>query len=154
MTANTYTLLDRSNEKTTHAVNSVALTSANFDAQNTLQLAYEASMQAITLGNLDRQSTATVINFPVTVPTNNFAQRELKLLIRYQGDTTSDVFKLEIGTPDLSSLVMLPESDFVKLDDTSIMAAWVTDFEALAVSPDDLTETVTVLSAQVVGRNI
>jgi hypothetical protein len=89
------------------------------------------------------------------LPVSNFARRELKLLLRYQGDVTGDIFTLEIPTPDLAALTMeTGDANFVNLADAGVMAQFVTDFVALARSPVDDTETVTILSAQVVGRNL
>jgi hypothetical protein len=45
-------------------------------------------------------------------------------------------------------------SDQVVLADAGEMAAFVTAFEAIGRSPDDDEETVTVLRARIVGRNI
>ncbi len=154
MTENIYTLLDVNNKKTSHTVSSTALTSVNFDAEVSLQTAYETAMQAITIGNLDRQSTNTVIDFPVVEPTNNFALRETKLLVRYTGNITNKQYKLEIGTPDMSVLTLIPKTDFIKLDDGGVMATFKSEFEAFASAPDVLAEGVTIQSVQSVGRNI
>jgi len=150
-----YTLIDHSNEKTRHNIELQAITSANLDTVLTNIGAYQTALGGIVLGTVSVQDVHAVVNnISSTIPANSFAQRELKLLIRYAGDTTGDVFTLTIGTPDLANLTIASGSDFVTLADGGIMADWVTAFEAIARSPDDDTETVTVLSAQVVGRNI
>lgn len=87
------------------------------------------------------------------VPSSPFAQRELKILVNYVGNTSQKPFSVEIPTPDLAALT-LNNTDEVVLADGGVMAAWVTAFETLAKSPDSDTETVTVTSAFVKGRNI
>lgn len=89
------------------------------------------------------------------IPTDNFARRELKMLIRYVGDTTGSVHKMEFPCPDLDVLTMESgDANYVNIADAGVMAAWVAAFEAFARSPDDDTESVTIQSAQVKGRNI
>jgi len=148
-------IVDISGEASTHAVHGIAITAANYDAQVALIAAYDTALQNIIIGELQvADFHADIFNISSDLPTNNFAQRELKILVRYQGDTSGDIFTVEIACPDLTNLTLLPNTDFVDLADGDIMAAWVTAFEALARAPGAPTETVTVLSAQVVGRNI
>lgn len=87
------------------------------------------------------------------IPASPYAQRELKILLSYQGNDTERVFRLEIPTPDLVALT-LGANDSVVLADGGVMAAFVTAFEAVARAPDDDAEEVTVVGARVVGRNI
>jgi hypothetical protein len=81
-----------------------------------------------------------------------YAQRELKWLITYQGDSSGKLFSIEIACPDITDNIV-PATDLADLASTD-WAAWVTAFEDFARSPDDLAETVTVVSARLVGRNI
>ena len=106
------------------------------------------------LGEVYSQSVNILTNYDPTTPANNFAQREIKLLIRYQDTVSGKLYTLEIPTPDLANLTIPVESDFVTLADAGIMAAWVTAFENVAKAPDEPINSVNVLSAQVVGRNI
>lgn len=87
------------------------------------------------------------------IPASPYAQRELKILLSYQGADTDRVFRLEIPTPDLTALT-LGANDSIVLADGDVMAAFVTAFEAVARAPDDDAETVTVVGARLVGRNI
>jgi len=48
---------------------------------------------------------------------------------------------------------VVPNTDVADITSTD-WAAFVTAFEAYAKSPDDVAETVTVIDARVVGRNI
>jgi len=150
-----YTLIDHSNEKTRHNIELQAITSGNLDSVLTNIGAYQTALGNIVLGTVSIEDVHALIdNISEAIPASQFAQRELKLLIRYVGDTSGKTFTLTIGTPDLDSLEISPGSQFVNLSDAGIMAAWVTAFEAIARSPESDTETVTVVSAQVVGRNI
>lgn len=149
------TIVDVTDEATNHSISGIAVTAANYDAQVALIAAYDTALQNIIIGELQvADFHADIFEISSALPTNNFAQRELKLLIRYQGDTNGDIFTISIGCPDLANLTLLGSTDFIDLADGGIMAAWVTAFEALARVPGVPGETVTVLSAQIVGRNI
>jgi len=85
-------------------------------------------------------------------PTDEFAQRELKWLVTYKGNTTEKLFRFEVPTADPTGR-LLPGSDEADMTNTE-MAAFITAFETLAKSPDDDTEGVTVMSVRLVGRNL
>lgn len=92
-------------------------------------------------------------------PTSNWAQRENKILVTYQGDTSLKLFTIEIPTANLDVLTLSEDSDAIVLVDgdgetPGPMEAFVTAFETIARSPDSDEETVTVLRARYVGRNI
>lgn len=116
--------------------------------------ALKTALDAIILG-VQAKETVTIYDTVLSgaVPASPFAQRELKLLVTYQGDTTLKKFRSEIPTPDLAALT-LAAGDSVVLADGGVMAAFVTAFEAIARNPEDDTETVTVIGAKLVGRNI
>lgn len=114
------------------------------------------ALDAITLGVLARdQWVGDKTEIDPSVPTNNFAQRELKLRISMIGNAGSPEFYRTIPTPDLSLVTIVPDSGGV-IDITQgvEMLALVAAIEALARHPDDPTETVTVTKMTVVGRNI
>jgi len=145
---------DYSNEKSSWGFSVVTLTGANVAAQQTLLDALTAATDDIVLTAATREETVYKRTLHAGAqPTNPLAQRENKWLVRYQGDATFKTFTLEIPGADLSKLSTSPQSDFADLTDTDI-AAWVTAFEAVAKSPDDPTETVTVKAIQLVGRRI
>jgi len=148
------TIVDRNGEKSTHTITGVALTAANFDAQVGLVGTYRTALENMILGEIDRQSINVPTDYNPTLPTSGFAQRELKLLVRYQSTVSGKIYTLEVATPDLANLTFLGASDFIDLDDAGIGDAWRDAFEGYARAPDVPTESVTVLSAQVVGRNI
>jgi len=145
---------DYSNEKSSWGFSVATLSAANVAAQQTLLDTLTTATDAIVLTAATKEETV----FKRTIhagaqPTNALAQRENKWLVRYIGDATFKKFSLEIPGADLSKLSTSPQSDFADLTDTDI-AAWVTAFEAVAKSPDDPTETVTVQSIQFVGRRL
>lgn len=79
------------------------------------------------------------------------AQRELKWLVRYHGDSTMNKYTFTIPTADVDLVL-----DGTDLMDMTLQAAidLVGAIEAFARTPDDSTETVTVDEIRLVGRNI
>lgn len=92
--------------------------------------------------------SSTLTNVPPSEPT---AQIELKFQFTYEGNTSHKKYRVEIPTADPSKTIA--GTDQVNLADTDV-AAFVTAFEALARSPDDDTETVTIIDGRLVGRNV
>lgn len=86
------------------------------------------------------------------VPASVWANRELGLLVSYEGDTLGEKFRVTVPAPDLDNLTLLA-NDKVELADGGIMAAFVTAWEAIARNPHNDAETVTVTGAEIVGRN-
>jgi len=116
--------------------------------------AFKTALDAIILGvQADEKITIYNTTLSAAVPVSPFAQRELKILLRYQGDTTGRKRSVEIPTPDLAALTLVGK-DQVLLADGGVMAAFVTAFEAIARMPDNAAETVTVTGAEIVGRNL
>jgi len=147
-----FQITDYSNEKSNFSVNSTVLTAGNFAAQQTLAAALSAAVDDLTIGVLTKQiALVPVIDAP-DIATDPYAQRELKWFVRYQGDSSGKLFSIEIAAPDITGNVV-PNSDVADITSTD-WAAFVTAFEAYAKSPDDVAETVTVIDARVVGRNI
>jgi len=155
----TLSILDYTSEKSNHKVPSYQIDAANLATWLTGWGDYKTALGAILIGTLQKENVAiydTVLSN--TAPTDPYAQRETKLLVRYRGDTNGQLYTLTIACPDLSALTFatgaLGNSDYITLADGGVMAAWVTAFEAIARSPELDTETVTVESVQVVGRNL
>lgn len=134
----------------------IVLTGANVENFATSLGTFRTALDAIIRGVI-RQS---VIKYEDTLvsgalPASQDARRELKMLVRYVGDSTGDKFTMEIATPDLSALTLeTGDANFVNLADAGVMATFVTEFEGLVRSPDDPTEAVTIRKIQIVGRNI
>lgn len=161
MTSGSYanlTYLDFSSEKSTNKVPSYNIDAANLATWLTGWGAYKTASAGITLGTQQKEQVIiydTVLSN--SLPASQVAQRESKLLVRYRGDTTGELFTMTIPTADLAALTFaagaLGNTDYIVIADGGVMAAWVIAFEAIARSPRDDSEAVTVESVQVVGRN-
>jgi len=95
----------------------------------------------------------TVLN--QNLPTSPYAQRELKLKVNYVGDSGGAPTYLTIACPDLSALTLVGRNE-VLLDDSAggnVMAPLVSAMEAIMVYPGTDDETITIQSAEIVGRN-
>jgi hypothetical protein len=151
-TQNTFQITDYSNEKSSFGVTSITANAGNLAAQQTLAAALFAAIEDLTIGELTKQVMALNIYDTPAIPTDVYAQREMKWLVSYQGDSSGKIFQIEIAAPDLTGNVAT-NSDLANLASTD-WAAFVTAFEAYVRSPDNGTETVTVIKAVNVGRNI
>lgn len=151
-TRNLFQITDYSNEKSTLQVTSVTANAGNLAAQQTLAAALAGAIEDLTIGELTKQAMNLVILDTPAIPTSPYAQREMKWLVSYQGDTLGKIFTSEIACPDITDNVAV-NTDIANLESTD-WAAFVTAFEAFVRSPDDATETVTVIAAKLVGRNI
>jgi len=147
-----FQITDYSNEKSSFGVNSTVLTAGNFTAQQALAAALAGAIDDLTIGELTKQIALVPVLDTPAIPTDPYAQRELKWLVRYQGDVSGKMFSIEIAAPDITGNVV-PNTDVADITSTD-WAAFVTAFEAYAKSPDDVAEAVTVIDARVVGRNI
>lgn len=151
-TQNTITINDYSNEKSSFGVTSITANAGNLAAQQTAAAALVAAVEDLTIGEVVKQSMNLVILDSPATPTSPYAQREMKWLVSYIGDSSGKAFSVEIAAPDITDNVV-PNSDVADLNSTD-WAAFVTAFEAYVRSPDNGTETVTVTGARLVGRNI
>jgi len=151
-TVNTFQITDYSNEKSSFGVTSITATAGNLAAQQTLAADLAAAVVDLTIGEVTKQQMALVILDTPAIPTSPYAQRELKWLVQYIGDASGKIFSTEIAAPNITDNVAA-NTDIADLTSTD-WAAFVTAFEAFVRSPDNGTETVTVLGARVVGRNI
>jgi len=151
-TQNVIQITDYSNEKSSFGVTSVTANAGNLAAQQTLAAALVGAVEALTIGEVTKQSMNLVILDAPAIPTSPFAQREMKWLVQYQGATSGKIFTVEIAAPDITDNVA-PNTDIADLSSTD-WAAFVAAFEAYVKSPDNGTEAVTVIKAKLVGRNI
>jgi len=152
MTKATLTLLDASNEGTPVSVTSQVLTAANFDAQVSAFTAFRSAVEALTLGTAQRWVLAQSTDGSNTLPTNPYAQRELKWLVRYRGATSGKMYSLEIPAPDVTGN-LVANSDLA--DPTSAdWVAFISAFEAFARTPDNPSALVEFVDARLVGRNL
>lgn len=150
---NTITFVDYSDEKSTMSVYNgsiTALTIAAYLTQlGTLRTATEAITKGVVVGTSWVGDKDTLAAVP---PTDVFAQRELKWLVRYENVVSHNIYTMEIPTADPTAR-LLPASDKADLADTEI-AAWVTAFEAIGRSPENDIDGVGVLDITLVGRNL
>ena len=148
------TIRDYSKETSRFTVNYGAVTAVSLPGLLTDWGNLKTATQGIILG-VQANETLNIDNtiLSTAVPASPFAQRELKIEVSYTGDVSGKTFQVEIPTPDLAALT-LNNTDEVLLADGGVMAAFVTAFETIARSPDNDTETVTVVKALVKGRNI
>jgi len=148
-----FQLLDYSDERSSTSIHVGDITAVSLPGFLTEFGALRTAIEGITLGVVSKESwvgdDTTLSNTP---PSDPNAQREVKWLVRYTGDTTDKLYSLEIATAELAGGHLLAGSDMADLAETD-MAAFVTAFEDIARTPDDDTETVTVQSIQFVGRN-
>lgn len=147
-----FSIRDYSNEMSNFGVTAITGTAGNLTAELAEAAALASAIENLTIGHLDKYTYAIVpLDTPLT-PSSPFAQREMKWLVSYMGDTSGKVYSLEIAAPDLTDNTV-PNSDVADLTSTD-WAAFVTAFEAFARAPDNGTETVTIIGARLVGRNI
>lgn len=146
---------DFSDETSTTQVFTGAITAVSIAGYLTALGNYRTAVEGITLGVVSHEKIVmdtTIIS--AARPVSAFAQRELKWLVRYHGNTSNKKFQLEIPTPDLSDAdILVPGTDVADLTFPA-MATWVTNFEGFARSPDSDTENVTVDEVVLVGRNL
>lgn len=151
-TLNTVQITDYSNEKSSLGLTSVTANAGNLAAQQTAAAALVAAINDLTIGEVTKQIMSLVILDAPAIPSSPYAQRELKWLVQYVGDASGKIFTSEIAAPDITDNVA-PNTDIADLSSAD-WVAFVTAFEGYVRSPDNGTETVTVLGAKVVGRNI
>lgn len=150
-----FTLLDYSNEKSGMSFYAGDITAVSLPGFLTEFGALRTAVEGITAGTMAKEEWVgdrTILSN--TPPASAQAQRELKWLVTYQGDTSQKLFQMEIPTADLGVAgILVPGTDLADLSQTQ-MAAFVTAFEQIARTPDSDLETVTVISIRFVGRNL
>jgi hypothetical protein len=153
------TLTDYSGESSPLKVYNGAVTAASVAGYLTDLGTFRTATDNLTLGTIEREQWVgdnTLISN--ILPTDPDAQRERKGLVTYVGNTTSKLYTLTIPTIRTKALdgttsLLTPGTDLFDLS-AGLVAAWVAEFEGLARTPDNDTETVTVQSIRLVGRNI
>lgn len=126
------------------------LTAGNIVAQTTAINTLANALAAVTLGNMAAQSI-TLSRTPIdaTLPTDPFAQRETKWLLRYHSVSALKKFVSEVPNADLALLAANSDmADMVGAEFAALKTIW----EQIVRDPDD--NELTILdSAQHVGRN-
>jgi hypothetical protein len=147
----TFTLRDYDKELGTVTIHNGAITSVSIAGFLTAFGALRSAIDTITNGVVAKEMWVgdnTILSN--SIPTGETVQRENKWLVVYEGDTSKKKFQVELPTADPTGR-LLTNTNQADLADTDI-AAFVTAFEAIARSPDDDTETVTVLEIRYVQR--
>jgi len=144
------TLLDFNSEKSVFSITAPVISAANFAAQETLRAALGTAIANITLGTLNKAEFGNVDFLTNTPPASEIAQRESAWLIRYVDDVTQVMYHVTLGTADQVGHMSASAKGFADLAEADV-AAFVTAFEAYALSPDG--NAVTVQSIMHVGRN-
>jgi len=148
----TISITDFSQESSSFGYSAAEFTSGNIVAQTALHQALIDATEDMSIGHVSKAQVASVLLDDYGVPTTPYAQRELKALVTYQGVTSGNLFQVEIPAPALIGNLVAGTDSF-DLTATDV-AAWVTAFVGVAKAPDDLTDSVIVLSMRLVGRNI
>jgi len=143
---------DWSGEVSGFELTTLALDGSSYSALGTLYTALDDAIADLTSGQLAKKSFGNRIN--ESSDNGPFgANREDKILVTYKGDTSEKLFRFEIPCRSLVEANLLANSDMLDMANGEV-AALVTAIEDLARSPDNGTETVTVISLRLVGRNI
>lgn len=138
-------------ESTVWRVPIATLTAANYVAKAALVSALTAAVDAVIIGNVNKDVTTILESILSLAPAaTQLAQRENKWLLRYRDGATNQKFTVSIGTADLTQLPL--HSEFMDLtagNGATLKAA----FEAIVVNPLVAADPVTLDSVQFVGRN-
>lgn len=124
---------------------------ANYAATMTAVAALWAGCLGIITGNLKVSHVSTrEVAYGANPPSNQFAQRETKWLIRYKDNTTNEIFRNELPTADLSLLTQ--NSDTITDFSAGVLLAFKNAWEAIVKSPNG--NAVTMISLQHVGKRL
>jgi len=148
----TWTYSDWGNERSSFDVYTATINAASMAGITAALATLKSEVEGITIGESHKEALfvrSLLSNDPAS---SESAQRERKWLVTYKGNTTEKLFRVEIPCADPTGR-LLPLSDLADPDNADV-AAFIAAFEAVAKSPDDGAEGVTVQSVRLVGRNI
>lgn len=138
--------MDFSNEVSVVSYNVANTAIGGVDVQSLL-----VATAALSIGTVKKVEQSTVVaNAGVTPPTNPFAQREMKWLVKFVDDVTGFAVQVEIPCPDLTG-------NIVSASDLALVtsADWVAYIAAAeAVVKSNVGNAVSFVGASLVGRNI
>lgn len=147
-----FTLRDASKEDSVVKVYNGPITAISLPGYLTQLGDFRTALDNLTLCNIAREQwTGDVTELDQNQASNPFAQRELKLKIDYIGDNGSPIRHFTVAGPDLAALTIV--NDQIVLADGGVMEAFVTAAEAMMRHPLDDTEAITIVGAEIVGRN-
>lgn len=150
----TATLNDYSNEKTrtNFRVADVTDDAGEATVVAALEAGLKTAIEGITNGVfVSNKYSLDTVKYSNGSAASEDAQRERKIIVFYEDDTTFDVYSLEIGTADVTEIVLFANSDEIDITDTAF-AALVTWMETNMLSKAG--NSITVLRAELVGRNL
>jgi len=146
------TLKDYDSESTTFRVHAADLNAGNIAAQLTLQSNLGAAINNMVLGSLQTIRYGNGVISGSAAPSDPFAQRESRWLVRYHDAVTGKQYRVELGTADYSNLD--PNNrDHAFIGDAGDVDAFVTAFEAYVLAPDT-NNAVEIDEILAVGRNV
>lgn len=150
----TTTFRDRSKEQSKVTLHNAPITALNIADFLSDYGDLKVAMAALSLGVLYRDlwvGDSTLLD--ESIPTDPYAQREIGLRFHYIGNTTMKKFFITLPAPNLSLVTYDGQTDQVDITQGAEVIALVAAIEAIGRSPDDDAENITVVSAEVVGRN-
>lgn len=138
-------------EKGSMSFEGLSLSAANYDAQVALHEALITAVQALTTMPIHkRQTVASEAILTSTRPTDPYAQREIKWLVRFHDNVTGQPLTVTVPGADLSLLDA--GSEVLDLTGTEA-AAFKTAFEAYVKAGEGSDNAVVVDQILFVGRN-
>lgn len=150
------TFRDRDGEESTFQLPNQAITAGNIAAFLTDYGGLKTALDALVLGVLAKDQWVgdrTIID--TSTPSDNFAQREIKLKFTMIGDSGGQEFHRTLPTPDLALVTILPDTGgAIDMGAGTELPAAISAIELLGRHPDDQTETITVTRVEMVGRNL
>jgi len=148
---------DYDSEKSSTSVNVAETTELTLAAQNIAIEALRTAMNGLTIAPVSKSSQTDIIFDTETIPTDPFAQREIKWVVIVQ-DASGNKFKAnELPTANLDLLEggskYLVKGGVVTVTTAAAAVnAFVTAYEALALSQSG--EALTIVDIYQVGRNV
>ena len=146
------TFMDYDRELSTFKLNTAQLDAATVITIGATVAAFRAAVAGISGATFKSERFTQFDNQLSNVPpSNQYYQRETKYLVKYQDNTTLDIFRCEVPCANLS--LLSNNSEF--LDITTALspgAVFKSEFENFVLSEEG--NAVTVLSVQAVGRDL
>lgn len=157
-----FTYRDYSNETSSAKFYNGAITAASLPGYLTNFGNLKTAINGLTLGTLAaEQWVGDNTRLSNDKPAEPWAQRENKWLVTYEGNTSEKLFQMSLPCANLAAEdeqvppqpVLAQDGETANMNCT-LVQDFITAFEAIARTPDDDTETVTVKSIRYVGRNL
>jgi len=129
----------------------IQLASGNFTAWTAALDALQTGIAGISIGVAASEvRTASAANLDQSIPTDPFAQRETKWIVRYEDTVTHEIYRNEIPCADLA--LLSGNSEFITAFPVGALQTFKDAWEAGVLSPDG--NAVTVVSLQAVGKRL